>query len=182
MITLIKKEKFKIDKTLGYKYVYLPDHELANAAGKVYEHIYFVCFDKQEPIPDGMVVHHIDRDRTNNTLDNLIVLSNEEHAKLHQTEDNGSIYLSSKCPVCDTEIEYTVSTERTYCSNNCKSMARTKFDISKEDLEELVWQYPTTKVAEKLGVSDVAVAKRCKKLGITKPPRGYWRKFETGKV
>ena len=29
-------------------------------------------------------------------------------------------------------------------------------------------------VAKFYGVSDVAVAKRCKKLGVEKPPRGYW--------
>ena len=40
----------------------------------------------------------------------------------------------------------------------------------------------TVQVAKLLGVSDVAVAKRCKRLGIEKPPRGYWRKVETGKI
>lgn len=49
-------------------------------------------------------------------------------------------------------------------------------------LKLLVWSEPTTKVAERLGVSDVAVSKRCKKLGIEKPPRGYWRKLETGNL
>ena len=36
---------------------------------------------------------------------------------------------------------------------------------------------PTTKVAEILGVSDSAIAKRCKLLGVEKPPRGYWAKI-----
>jgi len=29
-------------------------------------------------------------------------------------------------------------------------------------------------LAKKFGVSDAAIAKQCKKLGIKKPPRGYW--------
>lgn len=48
---------------------------------------------------------------------------------------------------------------------------------SKEELENLVWSKPSTEVAEQLGVSDVAVAKCCKRLGIDKPKRGYWQKL-----
>jgi transcriptional regulator of aromatic amino acid metabolism len=53
---------------------------------------------------------------------------------------------------------------------------RKKFNISKEELERLVWEKSTTEIARELGVSDVAIAKRCKKLGIEKPGRGYWAK------
>ena len=51
-----------------------------------------------------------------------------------------------------------------------------KFEVDKETLQKLVWEMPTTKVASKFGVSDKAIEKRCKKLGINKPPRGYWAK------
>lgn len=46
--------------------------------------------------------------------------------------------------------------------------------IDSEELRNLVWEKPTTEIAKMLGVSDKAVEKRCKKLGIPKPPRGYW--------
>ena len=46
----------------------------------------------------------------------------------------------------------------------------------------LVWQMPTTAVAKRLGVSDVAVIKWCRKYGIEKPPRGYWAKIYAGKI
>ena len=51
-----------------------------------------------------------------------------------------------------------------------------KFDPSKEELERLVWAIPTEKVGEKFGVSGSAIGRRCKLLGISKPPRGYWAK------
>lgn len=54
--------------------------------------------------------------------------------------------------------------------------SRRKFDISKEELEKLVWEMPTTDIAKQLGVSDKAVEKRCKLWGIEKPPRGYWQR------
>lgn len=47
---------------------------------------------------------------------------------------------------------------------------------SKEELEKLIWEMPTTHVAKKFGVSDVAVGKWCNSYGIVKPPRGYWKK------
>lgn len=47
---------------------------------------------------------------------------------------------------------------------------------SKEDLQKLVWEKPTTHIAKDFGVSDKAVEKWCKTYAISKPPRGYWNK------
>jgi len=41
-------------------------------------------------IPEGYVIHHIDKDKENNSLDNLMCLTNSQHAKIHSkdyTED-----------------------------------------------------------------------------------------------
>ena len=51
-----------------------------------------------------------------------------------------------------------------------------KFEISKEELEKLVWELPTTKIGKQFNVSDKAIEKRCKLFQISKPPRGYWQK------
>ena len=76
----------------------------------------------------------------------------------------------------------TSNSTQKYCSSKCVYKKRTKFEISKEDLEIMVWSLPTKKVAEILGVSDVAVAKRCKVLGVSKPPRGFWSKVNAGLI
>lgn len=55
-----------------------------------------------------------------------------------------------------------------------------KFNITKKDLQRLVWELPTTKIAEHYGVSDKAIEKRCNLFGIKKPPRGYWTKRKYG--
>ncbi|MEW6230475.1 MAG: hypothetical protein AB1700_20715, partial [Bacillota bacterium] len=54
--------------------------------------------------------------------------------------------------------------------------------ISNEELERLVWSMPTRTPAREFGVSDVAIAKRCKSAGIPKPPRGFWAEVEAGKI
>ncbi len=45
---------------------------------------------------------------------------------------------------------------------------------SKIELEKMVWEIPTAKLAKMLGVSDSAIGKWCKYYGINKPKRGYW--------
>ena len=54
--------------------------------------------------------------------------------------------------------------------------------ISTRVLEQLVWTYPTTTLAMAFGVSDVAVAKKCKRRGVEKPPRGFWRRVHCGRL
>ena len=52
--------------------------------------------------------------------------------------------------------------------------------LSREELYEKVWSSSGVKLSEELGVSDVAIAKRCQKLNVPRPPRGYWAKVEAG--
>jgi hypothetical protein len=51
----------------------------------------------------------------------------------------------------------------------------------REELYEKVWAHPIQKVAKEYGVSDVALAKACKRRGIPLPGRGYWAKKAAGK-
>ncbi len=46
----------------------------------------------------------------------------------------------------------------------------------RERLYAEVWAEPTQKVAERYGISDVALAKVCRQLQVPKPSRGYWAK------
>jgi hypothetical protein len=46
--------------------------------------------------------------------------------------------------------------------------------LSRDDLYELVWSKPMIELAKDFGLSDVALAKRCRKLGVPVPGRGYW--------
>jgi hypothetical protein len=63
---------------------------------------------------------------------------------------------------------------RKHCSVLCCTLDRRLFEVTTEELYALVWSRPTTEVARLFGVSDKAIEKRCKRLGIPKPPRGYW--------
>ncbi|WP_027950980.1 hypothetical protein [Haliea salexigens] len=53
--------------------------------------------------------------------------------------------------------------------------------MTRQELFDLVWSQPVTRVAESLGVSDVAVKNHCRKHHIPTPSRGYWAKLKSGK-
>lgn len=54
--------------------------------------------------------------------------------------------------------------------------------VTRKELYELIWAEPMTKVAPKFGLSDVGLAKLCKRYDIPRPPVGYWAKKEFGKA
>ena len=50
------------------------------------------------------------------------------------------------------------------------------------ELYELVWSKPMTKLGADLGISDVGLAKACRRHAIPVPPRGHWAKLQAGKT
>lgn len=54
--------------------------------------------------------------------------------------------------------------------------------FNRGQLYEEVWSQPMWKLAPKYKVSDVALAKTCRKLKIPVPGRGYWAKLAAGKA
>lgn len=51
---------------------------------------------------------------------------------------------------------------------------------SKEELSQMLLAEPMTSIASRYGVTSVAVAKWCKRYGLSRPPRGYWVKRRLG--
>ena len=76
----------------GYIEVYMPNHPRANVRNYVYEHQLVAEKKLGRYLKDGEVVHHIDQNKSNNSEDNLIVLTNGDHAKLHRMLKNGIDY------------------------------------------------------------------------------------------
>ena len=105
-------------------------------------------------------------------------------------DDNRLENLRFLCPNCHSQtktfsgkktkkISFCVCGEKKHIQsiscNKCAKRGLEKIDWpSDEELKNMVWEIPATKLSKKLGVSDVAITKRCKRRGIEKPPRGYW--------
>lgn len=52
--------------------------------------------------------------------------------------------------------------------------------LTRDDLYKRVWEKSTVQLAKVLGISDVAIAKLCKKHRVPKPPLGYWARVQHG--
>ncbi len=58
--------------------------------------------------------------------------------------------------------------------------SRYRHYFRREALYNLVWTAPVTEVAERLGVSNVGLAKLCRRAGVPRPGRGFWARVEAG--
>jgi integrase len=52
--------------------------------------------------------------------------------------------------------------------------------ISRQELYDLVWSDPITALADRFGISDVGLAKVCRRSDIPVPPRGFWAMVAAG--
>lgn len=183
--------------TNGYILVYEPSNPKAMKSGAfkgyVYEHVLIAENLIDRPLRDTEQVHHLDFNRSNNSPDNLLVMIGPMHAKLHTWLNKYTLVPNEKqaarndlgcvrCAHCQTPTY----PDQTFCSAACVEADRLiknqKRRPSKDELERMVWERPTSVIAKEFGVSDVAFSKWCKQAGVNKPPRGHWQKVAFGKV
>lgn len=86
------------------------------------------------------------------------------------------------CAVCGDPVQVSAShvPRRVTCSIFCRIPWQRQFEINPEDLLLAVWSEPVRAIAASFDVSDKAIEKRCKRLNVPKPPRGYWAKIQNG--
>lgn len=179
----IPDSAFHEDTYSGYFYMEAKGHEMAMPSGRMFMHRYVMARHLGRKLESWEHVHHIDEDRGNNKIDNLELLTKSEHMKKHTDGWYGeSCPVEFICPTCGVSFERVVNTSKQnstpYCSNKCSTKAQRKFEVSKDELAKLVWEIPSEHIGKLYGVSGRAIGKLCRKLGISKPPRGYWQKLE----
>jgi hypothetical protein len=54
-------------------------------------------------------------------------------------------------------------------------------EFTRKEVYDLVWSQPMKTVASSMGISNVALAKLCKKANIPVPSRGYWARKQASK-
>lgn len=56
--------------------------------GRVYEHmlIWWLCYPNDIILP-GEVIHHVDGDKTNNLIENLVKMTRSAHRSLHESKE-----------------------------------------------------------------------------------------------
>ena len=112
----------------------------------------------------SLQLDHINGINNDNRLNNLRFLCPNCHS---QTETYCGKHRKKvyNCLDCGKEIKKD-SKRCNKCSSILNNKNKRKFEVSKEELIELINQYPMTKIGKMFNVSDNAIRKRCKTLGI----------------
>ena len=175
-------EKKKVSVEYGYFYIYWIEHPNATKSGKVFLHRHIAAVTRGEWLRKDEIVAFQDGDKTNLLPKNLLITTRAACGRGVNYLPKGGDRQDLICEYCGKEYSesYAHAKRRKTCSPLCSQKLRRKFDPDPAELEELVWEMPTTKVAELFGVSDKAISKRCKLYEIEKPPRGYWAKVNAG--
>ena len=181
----------KSQRTLnGYILLYLPEHESAmtnkNWLGYVYEHIAVAEKRIGRRLRSDECVHHLDFDRSNNHPNNLIVMLQSEHRRLHEWLKNGApisekyrengvnsgkpkVNRTTYCKVCNNPI--TTKGSKYYCSLDCMGLESRKVERpTKEQLAKDINNLSWTAIGKKYGVSDNATRKWARKYGLLGNP------------
>lgn len=162
-----------VSKCNGYERFYDKYHPLALKDGMVYYHRHIVSIDIGKWLTSNEHVHHIDGNKSNNNISNLMIVAANTHRSIEFP------IIEKKCKYCSNTFLPTQN-RIIYCSQKCSALSRRKVERpSKEYLFELVWKMPSVKIARMYGVSDRCIKKWCDYYSISKPPRGYWAKKKT---
>ena len=151
----------------GYRAIYCPESSSAmtnaNHKGYVYEHRFILEKKIGRPLQKGEVVHHKNLGRLDNRIENLQLMSEKEHRRLHFRIDVERGNKNWKtCRYCGTIIAPTLSFKVCRdCYNKRKQERRKRIPLREVLLrEQETMSYEA--IGRKYGVSSSAVRKWCK--------------------
>ena len=117
-----------------YNYAIVPEHPNRTKNNYVLEHRVVIENYIGRLLNENEVVHHINGDKKDNRIDNLIVLTAEEHAKLHGAK-TGHKMVVLQCPWChkifaiqkrNSFLDKHNKYQCTCCSNKCRGKLYSK--------------------------------------------------------
>lgn len=137
--------KYSHAKSICYRMYFHRSFKVSGVKFKVFLHRY-VWEKAFGAIPEGLHVHHVDGDPSNNALENLTLVTPEKHVKLHREmgivygsfpldEFPTKILIEKICPRCGVKFK-TDNIARKYCSRSCMhKMSRTRYSKTEAGIQ-----------------------------------------------
>lgn len=149
----------------GYIEVYCPDNPRANKkTGFIYEHILVAEEKLGRYLKHSEQVHHIDKDRTNNNPDNLIIFRTcSDHARFHASTDKDVITYDDGTSVCFARKS--INKKHTEV-NMGENFMRIMNIISPDEIYYSLLRMTIKSLSKSLNISDKGLIKICKKINI----------------
>lgn len=162
----------------GYKTILQKGHPHANSGGHVLEHIVVAERTLGRLLKHGETVHHIDKNKLNNSPSNLIVFATTgDHTLFHsgcEIYKDGDVWRAirktEKCPACGKQFYVNGSRMKYkthYCCRECK-MSVEKKQVGIDEIVELIYSANGnfSSAAKEIGISANAIAHRLKRAGL----------------
>ena len=145
----------KILKIRGYIYIYRPEHPNANINGYIAEHRLVMEKYLGRYLKSEEHIHHINKDKTDNKIENLKLVTRAEHIYEHR----GKASLI-KCLVCLIKFKKICKTSK-YCSTKCYNLSQRKVKNrpSIKEIKKLVKETSFVAAGKMFGVSDNSIRK-----------------------
>ena len=128
----------KMINSQGYLLAHSPSNPRADIRGYVRESIVVAEKTLGKPLPPGVIVHHSDEDRINNTPSNLVICQDDTyhkliHVRLRAFKACGCVHYR-KCSICkkydDTSNLH--KTKTSYRHKTCREVDRVRMSHEKE--------------------------------------------------
>lgn len=156
--------------TGNYLAIQRPNHPKARSDGYVYIHHLQAEKKIGRSLKDGECVHHIDENKYNNSIENLMVFkTNSDHSAFHSGRDiylDGDVWVAKPhenriCPVCGSfkDLKANVCYE-------CYSNKKAANVPSKDKLLNLILNFNISYIGKLYGVDGNSVRKWCKKYNL----------------
>lgn len=182
-----KKEKYTCSQKCGSS---VEGVKRSKRNVKSYRAICFKYHEKKCCICDEsniVEVHHLNENKYDDNVYNLVPLCpthhNYWHSRYKSLIENDVLKYVEKFKENNKDIVCDLVEENIFTDPPIIKKVHVKITATKEELELLIKNRTYTEIGKMFGVSDNAIKKRCKKLGIVLENRlGYWTKVKYGKL